>query len=379
MVEERELQRRLHELSDTVKGKREEAEAAAGRRAALLREVASLKQSLTTAEQADSARLAELQRDVAALEAGVAAARAGTASDPTPAAMRQAEEEARARERSRWQSELARVREEGERELSAVEEAGRRQYEALVADVEAKYTAEFHQQLTNLQEQQRRDEEEAARVEAQLAEVQGSVQATREALAARRKEFDALNKEKEEAEEAAKARLMELREQLRRVWTSKQVPTSNIIAFLKRLQGAMPYTAKVHDIYERKIEELQESTPILRAITRREVLQYRLAHASRSANDLLDRLAGAAPSASEQQQLQRWHDEHQSNARELAALDAQLTRDIRDWESRRGEAFMYRNRPFLRDMGAASGVAGAISPAMDTPALAHQGGAVRRY
>jgi hypothetical protein len=48
------------------------------------------------------------------------------------------------------------------------------------------------------------------------------------------------------------------------------------------LQFAIPYSAGLQRAYETKLDALRAAAPLLRAITRREVLTFRLAHTKRA-------------------------------------------------------------------------------------------------
>lgn len=108
--------------------------------------------------------------------------------------------------------------------------------------------------------------------------------------------MDAAGRSRHAALEAKqKQQLRHLKDTLRELWTTRAVPAADILAFLKRLQAAIPYTTAVHRKYTEKISSLRASTPILQAITRREVLVYRLHHCQAAMDDLVREMTTAVP------------------------------------------------------------------------------------
>jgi hypothetical protein len=396
LSEERQLKAAAAELGAGVAAKRQEAEASLARRRALVAEVEQLKAALAASEASDMQRLAALQGEVSSLEAQVTALRGsavaaatgglspsspggggGGGAAPAAAAVAAAEAEAREAERGRWAGLLEGERAAADRRIAEVRAAGRAQYAELVAAVEGRYVAEFEAALQGIASRQQLDGAEVRALEGRLGEVRRAVEAAQGERG--RLEAEARAAHLRAAEELAgqRAKLASLRQAVRAAWRERGADPAAIAGFLHRVQGVLPFSPGVQSLYRSKAEQLRAAAPILRAITRREVLLWRLDLLPRSIADAMRGLAGGTSSASGgsnaalQEQLQRLRGEYSAASEELGRVTEQLLRDIRAFERSRGEAFVYRGvrlLPLLEESLGREAVGTAAAAAPVAPA-----------
>jgi hypothetical protein len=360
-AEDAELKRRLGELAAEVAARKAEADASLQRRQRLTKEVEALKAALRASEQADDARLAALAAEVREVESAILATRnAGDELGPL-AALRDAEDEARAAARAQWQSEVARVREAGEASVSAAREAGRRQYEDLVRSMEERYVAEFEATLASIRARQAADVERTGQLSTRLAEARAALASAREQRAKLEADISDARAKSEEVTAAKRARLELLKRMVRDAWAARAVEPATVAAFLRRVASATPYTSAVHGLYESKIAELKAAAPLYQGITRREVLRLRLGQIRRSLADLLAQMSSSmtsmpvasAPMASSlllearQTQIRALQKEYGLASAELEMLTDVLVRDVQTFETTTGRAFLYRGARYL--------------------------------
>lgn len=397
LAEEKELHGKAEALASAVAAKRGEAEASLARRRALVDEVEQLKGALAASEAADLQRLAALQAEVSALEAQVSAVRGSGAGSPgghagslaaVPAAVAAAEAEAREAERAKWAGLLEAERGAAERRLGEVRAAGREQYAELVRGVEARYVAEFEAALAGIASRQQLDAGEIQALGGRLGEVRRAVEAARAERARLEAEANAAHLRAAEELAAQRAKLASLRQAVRAAWRDKGADPASVARFLHRLQSVLPYSASLHKQYSGKAEQLRAAAPILRAITRREVLLFRLEHIPRAIQDAMRAMAAgsgpagaggaaaASASSAAAEQVSRLRGEYAAAAEELARVSDGLMRDIRAFERTRGEPFTYRGVRLLPLLEQAYGrdAVSTASGAADVGAAGHDGG-----
>lgn len=405
LAEERELHAKAEALASAVAAKRGEAEASLARRRALVDEVEQLKGALAASEAADLQRLAALQAEVSALEAQVSAVRgsgssgggagspggpAGSGLAAVPAAVAAAEAEAREAERAKWAGLLEAERGAAERRLAEVRAAGREQYAELVRGVEARYVAEFEAALAGIASRQQLDAGEIQALGGRLGEVRRAVEAARAERARLEAEANAAHLRAAEELAAQRAKLASLRQAVRAAWRDKGADPASVARFLHRLQSVLPYSPSLHKQYSGKAEQLRAAAPILRAITRREVLLFRLEHIPRAIQDAMRAMAAgsgpagaggaaaASASSAAAEQVSRLRGEYAAAAEELARVSDGLMRDIRAFERTRGEPFTYRGvrlLPLLEQAYGRDVVSTATGAGADAGAAVHEGSA----
>lgn len=365
MAEERELQRRTGELGQAIKKRRTEAAASVQRRRELTKQVQQLKSAIRASEDADTARLEALQREVKQLEGQVVAARQAGAELGPLAALAEAEAQAREEAQGKWQAELQRVREEGDKSLDEARDAGRRQYEELVKSMESRYVAEFESSLESIKRKQSKDAEQVEALRHRIEDVRAAIEAARADNVKVQKELQLAKARTGEAVEAKRARLAALKAVVRDVWAARQTKPEHVAAFLRKVQMATPYTAQVHKLYSEKVKELKAVAPLLQSITRRDVLSLRLSHIRRSMSELLAIVRGniaSHPRGPEVRSLQR---EFGAAAAELEAVTNSLIQDVQTYEAAHGRPFVYKGTRYLdtlKEEAAAAVAGGGTAP-----------------
>lgn len=359
MREEASLVARVSELSAAVTNARAEADVASSRRAMLVSEVEALKAACSTAEAQDVSRLNALRAEVTSLEAQAAALRAGPSSarssdsvlaeadvadDDKPGAVLAVEAEAREAERARWAERVAEVTASGEAALRDVRTVGAAQCAAAVSALEAQYMADFEAALAELTRQQAAAAEQCATLSAEYEQLTAAVAAAKAEHARVLAVSAAAAAEERAHETAARAQLRELSDALRTAWRERGVDAATIMRFVRQLSTALPYSDALAQLFAKKLASLQAAAPILRAITRREVLLYRLQHIPRAVHELLRATPGAAP-GEQQAALAKLRAEFASASQELVSLTASLRRDAAAYEESQGAAFMYNGVP----------------------------------
>lgn len=334
--EERRLKVRCVELAETITAKRAEAEAGLARQRKLKGEVEQLRAAVEASEKADSARMQELYAQVRELERGAASILDAQLTNEKSPAVQQIEISAREEERARWKSELERVRLEGRRRIEEAREKGRAQYNDLVSNIERKYLAEFEASMKDIRAKAEADTKACEVLESEIAKATESLKEAE----ARRAALQLSERSRADAEEVRrKEDIDQLQKKLLHVWSTKSVPSSEILDFLQRLQAAIPYTSAVHRLYESKLQSLKESAPVLQAITRREVLLARVDTIRTSIEESADTLAD--------QQLSQLHRDFKDTLGELEAVTGKLRRLLRDYEMVHGQPFIHRGAPYV--------------------------------
>ena len=356
-------------LGEALNLRRGEAQAAVARRHALVIEVEALRDSLRAAEASDAARLREMADEVSRLEQQTALLRAApetltvaadgalVSTPGVPAALAAAEVAAREAERARWATLLEEARVSGERGVENVRAAGRARYKELVLSIEQRYVSEFESALAEIHARQGADAGEARALEARLGSLHEQVAAARGERARLDNEAAGARARAAGEAESKRERLAELQASLRRLWNAEGgVEPVDAAAFLRRVMSLVPYSPAVASLYDNKLGELRATAPILRGVSRREVLLFRLEHLRKAATELdasamlgLSRGAPDAPSATarRESELTRVRAEFTSTNTELTRVNESLARDITGYEATRGKHFIYKGLRLL--------------------------------
>jgi len=366
-AEERSLRKRAAELSDAVRAKRAEAEAAAARRKALVTEVDQLREAIRAAEAADIERMVQLQGEVSQIEGQVTLLKSSpltvsAGSDGAiiqtpgvPAALAKAEHDAREAERSKWANAVEAETSAGERKVEEVKNEGRKRYLELVRSIEQRYTSEFESALAQIQDRQERDATETRQLEMRLREMRSAVDIAREQRAKLEQEAQVAQSRVSADVSQMKGRLYSLKQALREAWREKGADASETAAFLQRVLATLPFSPQLQRLYESKLEQLRTAAPILRSVTRREVLLFRLQHIRRAVAEAESSpvpTSGAAASpaanAARSGQMQRLQADYASATSELERVSETLLRDLSEWEKNSGgQPFLYRGQRLL--------------------------------
>jgi len=366
-AEERSLRKRAAELSDAVRAKRAEAEAAAARRKALVTEVDQLREAIRAAEAADIERMVQLQGEVSQIEGQVALLKSSpltvtAGSDGAiiqtpgvPAALAKAEHDAREAERAKWANAVEAETTAGERKVEEVKNEGRKRYLELVRSIEQRYTSEFESALAQIQDRQERDATESRQLEMRLREMRNAVDIAREQRAKLEQEAQVAQSRVSADVSQMKGRLYSLKQALRDAWREKGADASETAAFLQRVLATLPFSPQLQRLYENKLEQLRTAAPILRSVTRREVLLFRLQHIRRAvaeaeATPTPTSGAAASPAANAARtgQMQRLQADYASATSELERVSETLLRDLSEWEKNSGgQPFLYRGQRLL--------------------------------
>jgi hypothetical protein len=152
-----------------------------------------------------------------------------------------------------------------------------------------------------------------------------------------------------------KGRLYSLKQALRDAWREKGADASETAAFLQRVLATLPFSPQLQRLYENKLEQLRTAAPILRSVTRREVLLFRLQHIRRAvaeaeATPTPTSGAAASPAANAARtgQMQRLQADYASATSELERVSETLLRDLSEWEKNSGgQPFLYRGQRLL--------------------------------
>jgi chromosome segregation ATPase len=342
--EEASLRREAVLLQDAVEAKKSEAEAASVRHRGLVREVEQLKGALAQAEAADSARMETLYQEVAQAAAqvsaiapaGHAAAAEALASSP---ALIAAERAAAEDERRKWDSEIDSVRGMAEGEVEQARTEGQRQYQELVGRIEKRYQTEFDTAERRIREQRHSDGKAINDLERRLREVEAATEAARADREALLHRAGAARKKAQEKLEQRAARLRSLRKALKAAWERADTPAEDVLAFLRRVQSAVPYTESIHGAYDEKLRQLRFSTPLLQAITRKEVLDYRIQHMRRQAETLLEKVETDATATA---QLEPLREQYQTTIREQEQVQRNIAAEAARYRREFGREFMHR-------------------------------------
>lgn len=324
-------------------------------------------------------RLGALQGEVSLLEveaANLRAAAVAGAAAVTPA-IAAAEAEAEAAERGKWLTLVEAERAAGERRVAEVRAAGKAQYGELVRTIESRYVAEFEEALAAMTSRQAADAEELAGLEARLVELRAAGEAARAEKA--RLEGEASAAAAAAAGEAAssRAKLAALQHAVRAAWAARGVDTPTVAAFLRKLQSVLPYTPQLAKLYEAKVEQLRAAAPILRSVTRREVLLYRLEAIPRAIRELARASAAAAAAdaspgapaaaaslaAQRTAQMGRLREQYTEAVTDLRRVSDQLLAEVRAYEAAREEPFLYKGARLLDSLLADDAAAAAAAAA----------------
>jgi hypothetical protein len=137
-----------------------------------------------------------------------------------------------------------------------------------------------------------------------------------------------------------------------------------MVAFLKRVMAAVPFNASVAGAFGEKIKELKAAAPILRSVTRREVVLYRLENLRRSIQEVSLQAATVGSSggggggggnsagtaslaASRAAHLSKLQGEYSAQVAELERLNDGLQRDVSGYEALRNTPFIYKGQRLL--------------------------------
>jgi hypothetical protein len=406
MQEERALREEANTLADTLTAKRVEAEGAVGRRKALLAEVEQLKAALATSEASDMQRLTALQNEVLQLEGHISALRtagvdldavaAAPAGSPAagalvlaagdsgvlPPAVLAAYEDAKEGERAKWAALVEAEKSAGDRRVEEVRAAGRAQYAELVKALEAKYVAEFETALHQLTARQAADADEIRKLEARLDELRAAADRARAEKARLESEVAAAHAEASAEAASQRARLSALQQAVRDAWREKGVDAATVVEFLRKVQNTLPYSPSLATVYSSKVDELKSAAPLLRLITRREVLLYRLHHIPVAIQEIVKSVSnpaspagsgrgamvpigggGRAPALTtaeleaKQAQLTQLRADAAAAMDEVREIEARLRVQIVAWEEGRGVPFLYRGGRYLDTLAPSSAAA----------------------
>ena len=231
-------------------------------------------------------------------------------------------------EKALWEEKFAEVRREGERRLQAAKTAGKQRCEQLLKEIEQRYISEFQSKIESAKSSQAGDEAECKRLEGEIAAVKRALEAERETISRRRREEEL--EERTKQAEAAKRRKMlgSLKSAVRDLWVARDVDTKHIVSFLHKVHDATPATPGVVRAYERKVQQLKDAMPLYQALTRKEVLEFRIANWSRELRD-----AGDRSSVTSQLRQAEY---------ELRDIKEQLRNGVVAWEKQWGTPFRYK-------------------------------------
>jgi hypothetical protein len=130
------------------------------------------------------------------------------------------------------QAELERVRAEGRKLVDEAKDRGKMQYTELVESIERQYMAEFESSVAGIRARTEADVQACAVLETEISRAR-SMLADAEA---RRVASDTGADGRAEREGKQREELQRLQDSLRELWTTRAVPSVEIMAFLKRLQ-----------------------------------------------------------------------------------------------------------------------------------------------
>lgn len=382
-AEREELSRKAVELDELRRFKEAEAEAAVSRRQAMTSEVESLIHALNTAEAADVAALRETSEEVERLQQQTALLRSAPltmTSTPggeivsmpgMPLAMAEAEATAREKERSLWAARCEEERLRGAAEVEGVRNEGKARYMAVVRSIEATCVSQFESELNDVNAKREASAGEARALEVKLREMRAAVGSARAEKARLEAEASAAKQRAMVEVEGKRERLTDLQATLRRLWSEGTVSPTEQVAFLKKVLSTVPFTPRVRESLESKLGELRSSAPILRSVTRREVLLFRMLHLRRSVEEVEGASAmgatlgmggggGVASSTLASQRaahLHKLNGEYGAALEELERLNDSLVRDVTGFEAVRGKPFMYKGQRLLSILQSSSGAA----------------------
>jgi len=348
--EEAMLRREAAQLEESVRVKKAEAEAAAQRHRGLVREVEQLKAALAQAEAADGARLEALQQEVAEAAAEAAALAPDAAGNGTASlrssALSEAERRAREAEELKWQEEVESIRDAAHWEVEEARKAGQRQYQELVSRVEQRYRSEFEAAEASIKQQREADAKALDDLTKRLREVEAATEAARAERESLLRRAGSARKSAKDRVEQRLARLNSLRVALKTAWERSGAAPDEIVGFLRQVQDILPYTPEVHEAYEIKLRQMRFATPLLQALTRREVMDYRIQRMRRQAEVLIERHEVDRSATVELEALRK---KYQETLREQEAVTAELAREAEAFRAEFGTDFVYRGKPIQAD------------------------------
>lgn len=350
--DETELRRQWEQLSKAAKLKRAEALAAGKRRRELLEHVRHLQATLVEAHELETDRLRQAHEEVAKVHARVLEARKTRVDLPSGAdedvdRLALVEAEATAGARAKWERAVARATQEGEERIVKLKSEVEQKYKDAVAELEKKYVSDFETTLAEVRDQHDDDVARAAKLEEEVAALSRQVAE----LSSQASEEEALRAEEERSavhREAVETKQLEvLMERLVELWREKGTPTTEVMAFMRRIQAATPYTPEVRARYVSKIEELRMTAPLVQSVTRREVLKFRLDHLKAAVAEVLESSPEGRDAQSERlARLEKLKREYDRESAALHAANLALWEDIRGFEHSHGKPFLHRQRRY---------------------------------
>jgi len=272
-----------------------------------------------------------------------------------------AEEEARAAERARWAALVESERSAGERRVEEVRSEGKGRYMDLVRSIEAKYVAEFEAALGQIQARQEGDAAEARALEGRIRDLRAAVDGARGERSRLEADTGAAQARAVAEVSAKRSQLAALRQNVRAAWKAGNLADSDLGSFLRRVHAALPYSPALANALQTKLELLRGSAPILRLVTRREVLLFRLQAVRGSLADAQGRSATAGASG-----VARLQAELSATVSDLDRLADTMTRELTAWESTNGP-FYYRGSRLLHSVQGAAADYSAPVAARQSP------------
>merc|ERR1712146_19326 len=133
---------------------------------------------------------------------------------------------------------------------------------------------------------------------------------------------------------------------LKTAWERSGAAPDEIVGFLRQVQDILPYTPEVHEAYEIKLRQMRFATPLLQALTRREVMDYRIQRMRRQAEVLIERHEVDRSATVELEALRK---KYQETLREQEAVTAELAREAEAFRAEFGTDFVYRGKPIQAD------------------------------